>query len=304
MRWRRHQGGKLIFDLIDPYLAIPMTDPKQLFRGIAWFAKGRHRYPTLNFRATLEGMCRRADAVVCTTEEQQQAIERLCRNTHIVLDLQDEILGSVKLDYSAQRPFRIVWEGLPSNIYQLRTIRTALQQVSHRYPLKLIVVTDPDQPRTVPWLGRVKTLDVLRQIFDNVDFRSWDKATWSDIITDCDLAVIPIELDRPLYAGKPGNKLALFWRAGMPVVASATPAYVRMLRAAGLETLACFSTQDWITALETMINNEQKRREAGLRGRDFVARALSTDALLQSWDRVMSSVGINVADSPRDPTGC
>ena len=48
------------------------------------------------------------------------------------------------------------------------------------------------------------------------------------IATGCDLAVIPLPLDRPLERGKPESKLVSFWRMGMPVVTSSTPAYRRV----------------------------------------------------------------------------
>ena len=51
--------------------------------------------------------------------------------------------------------------------------------------------------------------------------------TVSVIATACDLAVIPLPLDRPLERNKPETKLISFWRMGLPVVTSATPAYVR-----------------------------------------------------------------------------
>ena len=156
--WAEYKGGKIVYDLIDSYLAIPPTDLKQLLRGIAWFAKGRHKRLLLNFRAALERMCRRADAVVCTTDEQRQLISKLCPNVHIVLDLHNELRGSAKVTYKASTPFNVVWEGLPSNIYQLEVIRSALREVAGDHPLQLTVVTDPDQPGTIPWLGRVKTL--------------------------------------------------------------------------------------------------------------------------------------------------
>jgi hypothetical protein len=287
--WAGYRRGKIVYDFIDSYLAVPRSDVKQLLRGAAWFIKGRHKYPVLNFPAALERMCHRADAVVCTTDEQRQAIDGFCSNIHIVLDIHDEILRSTKSNYKAGSPFRVVWEGLPSNIYQLQVIGAALHDIANKYPIELVVITDPDLKTFL--FGRVKTLDVVQRIFRNVTFYAWDKITWSDIVTQCDLAVIPIDLKQPLFAGKPGNKLALFWRVGMPVLTSATPAYVRMQKAAGLGKFSCANLQDWSTALELMIQSEEVRREAGMKGRAYANRTLSTEVLLQMWDQVLVSVG-------------
>lgn len=292
--WLEYRKGKLVFELIDSYLAIPLTDPMQLMRGVAWYAKGRHSRLFLNFPGALERMCRHADAVVCTTEEQQRTIASLCDNIHIVLDLHDDLIKSVKSDYRAGQPLHLVWEGLPSNIYQIGTIGPALEQLSRRHKIHLDVVTDVDMPHTIPWLGRVKTLDIAQRLFRAVTIHPWDAATWSDTITRCDIAIIPIDLGDPLTVGKPGNKLSLLWRAAMPVVTSATPAYLRMQQAAGSGEFACRNTSDWITALDKLIRDESARRSAGLRGRTYATEALSTSALLNAWDRVLASVGIDV----------
>jgi hypothetical protein len=300
--WSSYRAGKVVYELIDSYLAVPRSDPKQLLRGMVWYAKGLQRNPVLDFRGALERMCRRADAVVCTTEEQKRTISRFCPNVHIALDLHQELIRSVKTDYRAGSPFKLIWEGLPYTVYQLATIRDALREVSRKHPIQLVLVTDLDQQRTIPWLGRVRTLDIARRIFDQVTVLPWERATWSDTITQGDLAIIPIEMSNRLTAGKPGNKLALLWRAAMPVVTSATPAYLRMLGAVGLSQFACLDTSDWIAAFEHLISSEEARAKAGTLGREYVERTLTREAQLQAWDDVLASIGINIPHEGSGPS--
>jgi hypothetical protein len=300
--WTNYRRGKVVYDLIDSYLAVPRSDPKQLLRGIAWYSKGFQRQPVFDFRGALERMCRRADAVVCTTEEQQRTISRFCPNVHIALDLHQELIRSVKTDYRAGSPFKLIWEGLPYTVYQLATIRDALREVSRKHPIQLVLVTDLDQKRTIPWLGRVRTLDMARRIFDQVTVLPWERATWSDTITQGDLAIIPIDMNNPFTTGKPGNKLALLWRAAMPVVTSATPAYLRMHEAVGLSQFACLDTPDWIAALEYLIGSEEARAKAGTLGHKYVERALTREAQLQAWDDVLASIGINIPQEGSGPS--
>ena len=42
------------------------------------------------------------------------------------------------------------------------------------------------------------------------------------LVTEADIAVIPIDLSDPVAQAKPENKLMILWRLGMPVIASAT----------------------------------------------------------------------------------
>jgi len=294
--WAQYPHGKVVFDLIDSYLAIPRTNLKQWLRGGLWYATGRHRKLRLNLWGAYQNMCRRADAVVCTTQGQQEDIRRYCPNTHIVLDVHSSVVHSVKENYSCSEPFNLVWEGLPSNLSQLRQIRDVLREIHGRSPLVLNIVTDPDQPRLLGRFGRVQSFDLAREIFDSVRFHTWDEATCSSVIQSCDLAVIPIDLTDPFVVGKPENKLLLLWRMGMPVVTSATPAYQRAMRDAGMEKLACCSQDDWRTALESMIGDESLRRDAGMRGKKFTEVEYSKEATLARWDAVFASLGFDFAD--------
>lgn len=291
--WSDYPHGKVVYDLIDSYLAIPRSNVKQWLRGALWYAIGRHRRLRLDLWAATQDMCRRADAVVCTTEEQKENSQRYCPNVHIVLDVHSSVVHKVKEDYRCSEPFNLVWEGLPSNITQLKQIRNVLRDINKRRSLVLNIVTDPDQPRLLGRFGQVQSLDLAREVFDAVRFHTWDEATCSEVIRACDLAVIPIDLSDPFVTGKPENKLLLLWRMGMPVVTSATPAYQRAMRDAGLEGLACRDQGEWLVTLERIIGNESLRREAGIRGRDLAEKCYGKEVMLARWDAVFSSLGFS-----------
>ncbi|WP_150430166.1 glycosyltransferase family 4 protein [Dechloromonas sp. CZR5] len=300
--WAQYPHGKVVFDLIDSYLAIPRTNLKQWLRGGLWYATGRHRKLRWSLWAAYQDMCRRADAVVCTTQGQQKDIKSYCTNTHIVLDIHSSVVHAVKESYRCGEPFNLVWEGLPSNLSQLKQIRDVLRDIHGRRPLVLNIVTDPDQPRLLGRFGRVHSSDLAREIFDSVRFHIWDEATCSRVIQSCDLAVIPIDLTDPFVVGKPENKLLLLWRMGMPVVTSATPAYQRAMRDVGMDRLACCTQDEWRAALEDMIADESLRRDAGIRGRGFTEVECSKEATLARWDGVFASMGFDFSKKDKIET--
>lgn len=94
--------------MINSYLAIPRTDIKQLLRGVAWYASGRHRRLRLDFRGAIQAICTRADAVVCTTGRQRDEILPFCQNVYMVLDIQDDAVVSIKRDYRAEEAIKLV----------------------------------------------------------------------------------------------------------------------------------------------------------------------------------------------------
>jgi len=290
--WCDYVHGKVVYDFIDSYLAIPHEDIKGCLRGIAKFVSGQHSRLQFNYWETIRNMCRRADAVVCTTEMQRSLILPNCGNAHVVLDMHDSVVSEIKRDYNVRSPFKLVWEGLPGNISQLKEIQEVLCYLDDQYRIELHLVTDLVGYRFLGNLWEVSSTKAAQQIFSRVKVHEWNRETCARIIGQCDVAVIPINLLDPLVAGKPENKLLLLWRMGMPVVTSATPAYLSAMRDAGL-SLACKDGSEWINVLDKLLLNEDARSIAGIKGREFVNKNHSKDQLVEKWDGVFRSVGFD-----------
>lgn len=295
-RWARVSRGKLVFDLVDSYFAIPRTDWRGLLRGTAKYLSRQQRHFVPSYWAALAAMCRRADAVVCSTEEQHFDIRRYCKNVHVILDVQSAAATSVKRDFSAHWPFRLVWEGLPFTLHLLFALRPVLEALHQQSPLELHVVTNPSAPRWLARFGRRDTRQALAERLPGAVFHEWTDATFSDVVTSCDLALIPLNLDDPFTRGKPENKLLLFWRVGMPVVASASPAYDRAMRGAG-EPLSCTTLEDWKTTIGRAMNDQSLRERAARSGREWAERTQSEAQILARWDAVFRSLGFDFARS-------
>ena len=295
--WSRYHGGVLVYDLIDSYLAIPRTDVKGCLRGLAKYATRQSRYPHFNHWKAIELMCRHSSAVICSTDEQKRDISRFCANVHVILDSHNGVTRTIKRQYEPNRPFRLVWEGLPQTLGSLKVIQRVLARISARYPIELYLLTDLEYFSFLGRYGRTSTLRVARQIFPNVKLIEWKEESAADIICSCDLAIIPIDLSDPFAYGKPENKLVLFWRMGMPVLTSATPAYIRAMSAAGL-SMTCATTEEWEAALEKYITDEFARRVVGKSVLKFVNSHYTELELLRKWDAVFQSVFPLTVTSP------
>jgi hypothetical protein len=287
--WCDYAKGKIVYDLIDSYLAIPRSDLKGQLRGLAKFITRQHRRPRLNHWRAIEAMCRRADAVVCTTAEQKCDIEKFCSNVRIILDNHSAVTRRVKTDYRVGKVFQLVWEGLPATLDSLWLIRDALHAFGRQHAFALQVVTDPFYYRYLGRYGRRNTLDIVRGLGTQVTLHEWNETTCADIICGADAAIIPLDLRNPFAAGKPENKLLLFWRMGMPAVVSASPAYARAMAGAGLDT-ACTTGDDWCRALESLVTQESARAGAGRRGRAYADAHFSAAQWLARWDAMFESI--------------
>lgn len=287
--WSRWSKGRMVYDLIDSYLAIPRSNLKGRLRGLAKFVSGEHRRLQLDHWKAVGEMCRRADAVVCSTLEQRASIRPFNRNVHIVLDAHAEVAAAPKTDYSGHAPFRLVWEGLPQNLTSFEPLAPVLRALDDRRPIELHLVTDEALYRYLGRYGRRDTRDVAGALFGRVVIHPWRGSDWAAVVSACDLALIPLDTDDPFVAGKPENKLLLFWRLGMPALVSATPAYRRAMALAGLP-MACATPQDWARGLDRYVDDAAARSEAGARGLACARTHYSEAGVLAGWDAVFASM--------------
>jgi len=289
--WGTYPRGrtKIVYDMVDAYLAVPKWDVKGLLRGVAKYVARESRHLQLDYWRAIQTMCRRADAVVCTAEHQKESLLPYCSNVHIILDFQDFLIRSVKKDYSCGPTFNFVWEGLAGNLHTLFVIRDVLEELAARRKIAVHILTQLEYGRYMGKYWKQQTLDLAKRLFDGFCLYQWNEHLFSTIITSCDMALIPIPLDEPLYAGKSANKLFLFWRLGVPAVVSATPAYEEVMRQCGL-WMACRTLEEWGDTLERFMDDESARREAGERGRVFAERHHRDEAILGQWDRLFASL--------------
>jgi glycosyltransferase involved in cell wall biosynthesis len=289
-RWARTPAStKVVFDIVDSYLDIPRTDPKALLRGPAKFLAGEARTPFFTYRGALERILRRADAVTCATPEQAQAIAHLCPNVHPILDFQTGMLTAVKDAYAAAEPLSLVWEGLGENARWFSEIREPLARVAREHDVVVELITAPRFKQISQRFWTRDTAAIVRRSFPRVQVRQWTEQTVAPLATQCDVAVVPLPLDRPLERGKPESKLISFWRMGMPTVVSATPAYRRVMDAAG-EPYACATDDEWTAALTQLLSDERERARAGQAGRAYAEEAYSDERLAGAWDQMLASL--------------
>lgn len=299
--WSRYDKSKakIIYMIVDSYLAVPWFDIKGALRGLAKYVSREHKYLQMNYSRAIKDMCRRADAVVCTTVEQKNDILEYCKNVHVILDCHFKSVREVKTDYSIGSRVNLVWEGLPDNMSGLAQLNDVLAQLRKKYPISLHIITDLEHKRYMNKLRTKSTVQEAKCLFGDVHhlfntdspvcLYQWNIEMFSRIVTNCDLAVIPLDPRSPLAMGKPENKLVLFWRMGMPTIVTASPAYVRAMEKCGLD-LYCQNSADWYEKLERLIVDFAARKTAGALGKQCADSVYGEDVYLEQWDRLFQSV--------------
>lgn len=289
-RWSRYGGkARVVFELIDSYLALPRYRPKNMLRGVAKYVARETSSLILDYHKGIEAMARRADAVVCSTEEQRADLEKLCQHVQIILDVQREVERVVKTDYSRGDTLHVVWEGLVHTLDAFAGVRAALENFGRTDKIAVHLVTDLTYYRYMKRFLKRSTQQLVDRVVPGAQLYQWDEHLLPHIVTACDIALIPLRLDDPFSNGKPENKLLIFWRMAMPTLTSGSPAYRRAMRGAGLD-MTCNNPTEWASALERYGTNEDLRREAGEKGRRFCLEHHSGEKVLQRWDALFDSV--------------
>lgn len=291
-QWKRYEKqGRIIFDFADPYLFASKALVKDRMRGLAKFIFGQNKHLHLDYEKLLVDVCRKADAVICASAKQQEEIQKYCNNTVIILDDFSELGEKKKVNYEVEKTFKFFWEGMGINLNSFLCIRSALENIDSRHSISLHLVTDIEYCRYLRKIGRKASKRTIEKIFGlkNVYLYEWNSHMLSSIATNCDAALIPMPLGNQFLKHKSPNKLLLCWRFGLPTITSATPAYNREMKEAGLN-LTCNTQDEWIAMLEKIITDQELRENNGKKGYDYVKSNYSKQSLLVKWDDIINSV--------------
>jgi hypothetical protein len=290
---KRRDGDrlKLVFELIDSYLA-DTSIARRLLKGLGRYALGTDSRISVDFLRRLTQTCSHADAVICSTIEQKEAIGRYNRNVHLSFDWFGDELGQPKRDFSRNGKLRLVWEGQSVTSGHLNCVADALNDLSNDVELHL--VTDPAVHRYFGRFGTYRTMDGLKPLRCEKVLHPWSRDSFAEQVKKADVAIIPIDTADAFAMGKPDNKLVMLWKMGMPVLATATPAYQRAMQGAGLDML-CRTAADWTQKLRDLLNaSPVELEETARRGRDFADKTYTREAFMGRFDEVFASIGFGV----------
>lgn len=290
---KRAEGDrlKLIFELIDSYLQ-DRSPLRRLLKGTARSALGTESRLSPDFLRTLKQTCEVADVVICSTPEQHDDIRRLNDKVHVSFDWFGDELGPAKSNYTREEKLRLVWEGQSTTSRHLQIVREQLNALANKVELHL--VTDGRVPRFFGRYGAYDTLSAFKGFRCDVHLHEWERDSFASDIRAADVAILPIDPNNRFAMGKPENKLVMLWKLGMPVIASATPAYARAMRGAGLDSI-CGTPADWQEQLEWALGSppaELERKAA--KGRAFAEQSYGWEEFVRPFDQAFRSIGFEI----------
>ena len=250
-------------------------------RGITRYISNRESRLYFNYNNVYHEMFEIADFVVCPTLAAKEYILKYNSSVHVAFDYFEDEISTRKSNYCPQKPLTLVWEGMGVTAKHILSISSVLENFKGKVKLRLIT----DKTYT---LGGLMTIDVIK-LFNKAkfdyEFFDWEKETFSNLITESDIAVIPLDKSDTLAYQKPENKLILFWQHGLPTITSDTPEYVNAFSKTNLN-LTCKDQGDWIRHLEFFLSGEFNYDEHMNSVQEYLIQNRSKDCFMRVWDEI------------------
>jgi glycosyltransferase involved in cell wall biosynthesis len=279
-------GTRVIFELIDSYL-LDGAGFFTFFRGAIRYISRKESRLYLNYKTALREMVSVCDAVVCSTPIQKEDISRYNKNIHISLDYFSNDIIQHKKSYSSNGKLKLVWEGQAYTVKNLFVINDVLNKLSEE--IELHIITDPVIKYPFKVFNK-KTSRLLKKLKCSYYIHDWTRPTFSQMVSEADLAIIPISSKQNIMWNKPENKLLLLWEMGIPVLTSDTPAYKRVMDKAGLD-FYCRTPEEWIQKIKRYKEEgeNERKRNASIASK-YLQNYHSKDLILENWDTIFESV--------------
>ena len=287
---KRNPDVKFVFELIDSYL-LENTGVTTIFRGVTRYLLGKESLLWFNYKVALRKIISIADAVVCSTHAQRVDMFCFNNNIHMSLDYFSNDITHRKISLESSKKFKLVWEGQAYTVKNLLLLNSVFEKLGDK--VELYIITDRTIKSPLKLFDK-ETIGILKALKCQYRLLDWDKNSFSENIANADLAIIPISSNNPMMWNKPENKLLLLWEIGIPTLTSDTPAYKRVMDAAGLN-FYCSSSDGWIRKIEEYMNSSiEHRRVVVKQADDYLHRFHNKNEILKNWDGIFDSLQIGL----------
>lgn len=168
--------------------------------------------------------------------------------------------------------FTIGWIGSPSTSKYLMEIAPALKFVctNSAATVKLI----GSGPVNLPGVS--------------VEIHQWNYDTEVELLQQFDVGIMPLP-DNLWERGKCGLKLIQYMACGLPVIASPVGINNEIVES-GVNGYLAETTEEWVNAIYTLMNNKQLRYQMGLAGRKKVEECYSLQVSAPKLAHLLSSI--------------
>lgn len=291
---------KIVYHLVDNYLAVSTFSLKNIFRGLFFFLTGNSKKITFNYKKSQMNLCKLSHAVICASLDQKNIIKKINKNCYIFFEGNFHASKAEVIKTKKITPFKIVWEGRSENLSHLMFFVNAFKILAKKYRIELHIITDLSYPLFNNFIN-LSSIKKIKKIFGNyyhenivqkrshIYIHQWNLSFVSTILKSCDLAIIPLNQQKKFISGKSMNKLIHMWRNNLPTICSDIGSYRNIAQITNLD-ICCNNTNEWVKKIERIINDEKYKNTYIKISSKFIAENYSTKHFILQWDKMFDTL--------------
>lgn len=285
--WSTYRKGKIVFELLDPYIFEKNKKIKNFLRSFGKTLLGNFKYANFNYHSLLRKMCKNSYAVICATDSHIRTLKKFNPNIHSIPDYHGEILNEnySKKKFSLNNKIEIFWEGYPINLLSTE-FKKLIKNLKNnkKIQFKFNIVTDKSFYLFFNKFLIQNTNTILRKY--NIDFKlyDWNTTNIREAANKSDIGVIPLNLKNIFEKNKPENKLLLMWRLGLPTLTSNTPAYRNIMNKNNCENYFIIKKNDWSDKISNL--NHMDIEKIVKKNLNFINLNYNKNNIIEKWEKV------------------
>lgn len=230
-----------------------------------------------DFDVSLEKMVRLSDHVTVSSEDIFYSVTAYNQNCSIIYEPLEKHFPMAPKHHK-NKALSIVWLGMHVNIMYILELKEVLKAIIEETGVKLKIITSPLLFRENPELRNGNPI--------TIEFIPWDlKTLWRELFK-ADIGIAPLFN----HTWKSPNKVATYWVAGLPVVASPTKSYSYIIEA-GKDGLFASDKEEWQSNLLQLIYNPELRNRLGAKGYEKAVRIFSLQKISGQWRSLFEKLG-------------
>jgi|688.fasta_scaffold141327_2 glycosyltransferase involved in cell wall biosynthesis len=290
----KNSNSFIILDLVDGYIGENPPPIKDFLRNILRTWGGSSSFRWLTYTRHLTYACKNADRIIVASPEQRLEVLKYCDDVHVILDDHSELDVSLHQNIGREQKDSLFWEGLPYTFKHFSIASSQIDQFLSDVGGTLEILSKNIFRRWGGIAGRQTLTQNVYKLFpkskNSVNVHEWEIEKLIELAKECDIGIIPINVEDKFALLKPENKLLSMWILGLPTLVSRTPAYERVLLKAGLG-FCLVSDEDWYEKIQFLRNNDRFRKEILEKANRYLSENHSRDILVEKWSDALTVSG-------------
>jgi len=177
---------------------------------------------------------------------------------------------------------RLIWTGMHDNLHLFEIMRPALEELARRRDFTLVIVTSTHGSDKKSNAERAASLPCP------VDFYPWSPEAIRREVARADIGLAPLPANEWCTCKSP-NKPAMFGAGLLPVVVSDIPSYRELTDDGKLGAIAR-DPGEWVTELEALMDDPERREREGHLLRERVRRLYSRERIADLWETALTEL--------------